>query len=98
MTVSEGEVDLQDFAGQLLAFVRQKGNKDFLVEHSGKCAARPSANANAGGWNGGPVPFAFDRAEFDGEGRFCGDSSGRIGRRPTPPIGSSSSHAKTRTS
>ena len=70
VTVSEGEVDLQDFAGQLMAFVRQKGNKDFLIEHSGKVLRGLLDNAKAGGWNGGPVPFAFDRAEFDGSGKF----------------------------
>ncbi len=31
-TVCEGAIDLEDFTGQLLMFIRQKGSNDFLVE------------------------------------------------------------------
>jgi len=70
VTCCEGPIDLDDFAKQLLLFVNQKASKDYLVELSAKVLRGKRQNAENGGWNGGPVPYGFDRAEVDAAGNL----------------------------
>jgi DNA invertase Pin-like site-specific DNA recombinase len=69
-TCCEGPIDLEDFAKQLLLFINQKANNDFLIEMSAKTLRGRIANAKAGGWNGGPAIFAMDRGLFDDDGHL----------------------------
>jgi DNA invertase Pin-like site-specific DNA recombinase len=69
-TCCEGAIDLDDFAKQLLLFVNQKGNKDYLIEHSAKTLRGKIANAKAGGRNGGRAIFGLDRGLFDSTGHL----------------------------
>ena len=55
----EGSIDLDDFAKQLLLFIGQKGNHDFLTELSAKSLRGKLANAREGRWNGGRAPTAW---------------------------------------
>ena len=55
----EGAIDLDDFAKQLLLFIGQKGNHDFLTELSAKSLRGKLANAREGRWNGGRAPTAW---------------------------------------
>lgn len=70
ITCCEGSVDLDDFASQLLVFVRQKANNDFLLELSAKTLRGRIANAKAGGHNGGPAVYGMDRGLFDLKGNL----------------------------
>jgi len=69
-TCCEGPIDLEDFAKQLLLFINQKANNDFLIEMSAKTLRGRIANAKAGGHNGGPAIYAMDRGLFDSNGRL----------------------------
>ncbi len=66
----EGSIDLDDFAKQLLLFIGQKGNHDFLTELSAKSLRGKLSNAKAGRWNGGRANYGMERALFDAEGRL----------------------------
>ncbi len=66
----EGAIDLDDFAKQLLLFIGQKGNHDFLTELSAKSLRGKLANAREGRWNGGRAPYGMERALFDADGRM----------------------------
>jgi DNA invertase Pin-like site-specific DNA recombinase len=70
ITCCEGRIDLDDFAKQLLLFVNQKASKDYLLELSAKVLRGKRQNAEGGNWNGGPVPYGFDRAEVDAAGNL----------------------------
>ena len=70
VTCGQGRIDLESFAGRLVFTVQQEANKMFLLELSAKVLRGQRANAEAGGWNGGPVPFGFDRGEFDQAGNL----------------------------
>ena len=69
-TCCEGPIDLEDFAKQLLLFINQKANNDFLIEMSAKTLRGRIANAKAGGHNGGPAIYAMDRGLFDSAGNL----------------------------
>ena len=69
-TCCEGAIDLEDFAKQLLLFVGQKANNDFLTELSQKSLRGKIANAKAGGRNGGRTIYGLDRGLFDADGRL----------------------------
>jgi DNA invertase Pin-like site-specific DNA recombinase len=69
-TCCEGSIDLADFTKQLLLFVGQKANKDFLVELAAKVTRGKVASAKLGHWNGAVPPYGMDRAEFDAEAHF----------------------------
>ena len=49
VTSCEGRIDLEDLSKQLLLFVNQKANNDYLVELSAKVVRGKIANAKAGG-------------------------------------------------
>jgi site-specific DNA recombinase len=66
----EGSIDLDDFAKQLLLFIGQKGNHDYLTELSAKVLRGKLANAKQGRWNGGRANYGMERALFDPEGRL----------------------------
>lgn len=70
VTCCEGLIDLADFAKQLLLFVNQKASKDYLIELSGKMLRGKRQNAEAGNWNGAPIPYGFQRGEFDRAGNL----------------------------
>ena len=65
LTCCEGAIDLADFSKQLLLFVNQKANNDYLIELSAKVVRGKIANAREGGWNGGSAIYGMDRALFD---------------------------------
>ena len=69
-TCCEGAIDLEDFAKQLLLFINQKANNDFLIEMSAKTLRGRIANAKAGGHNGGPAIYGMDRGLFDSAGNL----------------------------
>jgi len=69
-TCCEGAIDLEDFAKQLLLFINQKANNDFLIEMSAKVVRGHIANAKAGGHNGGPAIYGMDRGLFDDQGNL----------------------------
>lgn len=69
-TVCEGAIDLEDFAKQLLLFINQKGNNDYLIELSAKVVRGKIANAKRGGWNGGVAHYGLDRGLFDAAGQL----------------------------
>jgi hypothetical protein len=69
-TCCEGAIDLEDFAKQLLLFVNQKANNDFLMELSAKMLRSKITNAKTGGFCGGPAWYGMDRALFDADGRL----------------------------
>lgn len=69
-TCCEGAVDLQDFAKQLLLFINQKGNNDFLVELSAKSLRGKIAAAQRGAFNGGRARYGLERGLFDDDGNF----------------------------
>ena len=69
-TCCEGAIDLEDFAKQLLLFINQKANNDFLIEMSAKVVRGHIANAKAGGHNGGPAIYGMDRGLFDEQGNL----------------------------
>lgn len=70
ITCGEGRIDLDDFAKQLLLFIGQKGNHDFLVEHSAKTLRGRIAAAKAGCHAGGPTVYAMDRGLVDSHGKL----------------------------
>jgi DNA invertase Pin-like site-specific DNA recombinase len=70
ITCCEGRIDLADFAKQLLLFIGQKGNHDFLREMSQKTLRGRIANAKAGGHNGGPAIYGMDRGLFGPDGKL----------------------------
>jgi DNA invertase Pin-like site-specific DNA recombinase len=67
-TCCEGAIDLEDFAKQLLLFINQKANNDYLIELSAKALRGKISNAKAGGRNGGRAIFGLDRGLFDSAG------------------------------
>jgi DNA invertase Pin-like site-specific DNA recombinase len=69
-TCCEGSIDLDDFAKQLLLFVNQKANNDFLLEMSAKSLRGRIAAAQRGCHNGGRTIFAMDRGLFDANGKL----------------------------
>lgn len=69
-TCCEGSIDLDDFAKQLLLFVNQKANNDFLLEMSAKSLRGRIAAAKRGWHNGGRTIFAMDRGLFDAGGKL----------------------------
>jgi len=70
LTCCEGCIDLDDFAKQLLLFIGQKANNDFLTEMSQKVLRGKINNAKAGGRNGGRAIYGLDRGLFDNDGRL----------------------------
>jgi DNA invertase Pin-like site-specific DNA recombinase len=79
----EGSIDLDDFAKQLLLFIGQKGNHDYLTELSAKVLRGKLANAKEGRWNGGRANYGMERALFDPEGRLvCRLKPGEYMTRP----------------
>lgn len=69
-TCCEGIIDLADFAKQLLLFVNQKANNDFLLEMSAKSLRGRIAAARAGCHAGGRAVFGMDRGLFDPAGKL----------------------------
>jgi len=79
----EGAIDLDDFAKQLLLFVGQKGNHDYLTELSARVLRAKLINAKEGRWNGGRANYGMDRALFDQEGQLiCRLQPGEYISRP----------------
>jgi hypothetical protein len=77
VTCCEGRIDLNDFTKRLLLFIGQKGNNDFLLEHSAKTVRGKLANAKKGGRNGGRAIYGLDRGLFS-------DVTGALVRRLLP--------------
>jgi DNA invertase Pin-like site-specific DNA recombinase len=69
-TCCEGAIDLEDFPKQLLLFINQKANNDFLIEISAKTLRGRIANAKTGCHNGGPAIYAMDRGLFNTDGKL----------------------------
>jgi len=70
VTVADGPVDWEDFSGRMVYSIKQEGKHQFLHDLAKRVTRGMKTTAAAGGWNGGPVPFGFDRGEFTTAGDF----------------------------
>ena len=68
ITAADGVIDLDSFAGRVVHTIRQEGYHEYVVKLSERVVGSKQQNAQAGNWNGGPIPYAFQRAEVDSEG------------------------------
>jgi len=69
-TVTDGPIDWTTFEGRMVDTIRQEGHHQFLHDLAKRVTRGMKTTAAAGGWNGGPIPFGFDRGEFDIAGAF----------------------------
>jgi DNA invertase Pin-like site-specific DNA recombinase len=65
-TVAQGRIEWDTFGGRLLYSVRQEGKHQYLVDLSHNALRRMIANAQHGGWNGGPPPYGYVSVEMPG--------------------------------
>jgi DNA invertase Pin-like site-specific DNA recombinase len=70
VTVTEGPIDWSDFTGRVIYSLKQEGKHQFLIDLAKRVSRGQKDNAQAGGWNGGPIPYALDRGEFTTDGRL----------------------------
>ncbi len=70
VTVTDGPIDWSDFTGRVMYSLKQESKHQFLVDLARRVARGQRENAAAGGWNGGPIPYAFERGEFTSDGRL----------------------------
>ena len=70
VTVTEGPVDWSNFTGRVIYSLKQEAKHQFLHDLARRIVRGQRNNAERGGWNGGLVPYGFDRAEFTPDGRF----------------------------
>jgi DNA invertase Pin-like site-specific DNA recombinase len=69
VTVKDGPVNWDDFAGRLMYQIKQEGKHQFLHDLSRLTAAGQVRNAKRAYFNGGTVPYAFDRLLLDNRDR-----------------------------
>jgi DNA invertase Pin-like site-specific DNA recombinase len=68
VTVKDGAIDWNDFAGRIVYQVKQEGKHQFLIDISGNILRGQLDNAGAGYHNGGPPPYGLDRLLVDDKG------------------------------
>jgi DNA invertase Pin-like site-specific DNA recombinase len=69
ITVAQGEIDWNTFAGRLVYMVAQEGKHQFLIDTSRNVMRGRIASAKKGGASSKP-PYGFDRAVYDQTGKL----------------------------
>ena len=65
VTVTEGPIDWNDFTGRMMYTLKQEGKHQFLRDLSRNTSAGQVRNAKRAYFNGGTVPYGFDRLLID---------------------------------
>lgn len=69
ITVNQGRIDWDDFAGRLMYQITQEGKHRYLIDLSRNALRGMIQHAQRGCHLGSPTPYGYDRVYFDANGR-----------------------------
>lgn len=83
VTVTQGRINWDDFAGRMIYQITQEGKHAFLVDLSRNSLRGMIRNAKQGNLLGMPTPYGYDRQYFDANGKkMCRIPHGEKFRKP----------------